>query len=156
MAGIIKAELNVKAVEFISDESGAGILKKKVKPNFKAFGLKYGKDVKAVGEANLDHDRSTNLWSRTKGTFDVDRGFEVTDKIIILLENNNAQSEDRSGKKRFLDFGEFFICRIFCGKYCLYSLKNVFYSYYLHSFAPKLTKPRLALYWFKYYSIIYA
>ncbi len=48
---IIMSEVNVKAVEFLSDDSG--ILKKKVKPNFKVLGPKYGKDMKAVGEAIL-------------------------------------------------------------------------------------------------------
>ncbi len=49
VAPIIMSEVNVKAVEFIDDDGG--ILKKKVKPNFKALGPKYGKDMKAVGEA---------------------------------------------------------------------------------------------------------
>ncbi|GAB3800859.1 isoleucine--tRNA ligase [Spirosoma humi] len=43
---IIMSEVNVKAVEFVDDASG--ILKKKVKPNFKALGPKYGKQMKEV------------------------------------------------------------------------------------------------------------
>ena len=49
IAPIILSEVNVKHVEFVNDDSG--ILKKKVKPNFKALGPKYGKDMKAVGDA---------------------------------------------------------------------------------------------------------
>jgi isoleucyl-tRNA synthetase len=49
VAYIIESEVNVRAVAFIDDDSG--ILKKKVKPNFKVLGPKYGKDMKAVGEA---------------------------------------------------------------------------------------------------------
>ena len=48
VAPIIMSEVNVKGVEFVSDDSG--ILKKKIKPNFKALGPKYGKNMKAVGE----------------------------------------------------------------------------------------------------------
>lgn len=46
IAPIIMSEVNVKSVEFLDDD--AGILKKKVKPNFKALGPKYGKDMKEV------------------------------------------------------------------------------------------------------------
>ncbi|AKD54159.1 isoleucine--tRNA ligase [Spirosoma radiotolerans] len=46
---IIMSEVNVKAVEFVDDASG--ILKKKVKPNFKALGPKFGKQMKDVAAA---------------------------------------------------------------------------------------------------------
>ncbi len=49
VAHIIMSEVNIKEIEFITDDSG--ILKKKVKPNFKALGPKFGKDMKAVAEA---------------------------------------------------------------------------------------------------------
>ncbi len=44
---IIKSEVNIKSIEYLDDDSG--ILKKKVKPNFKTLGPKYGKDMKEVG-----------------------------------------------------------------------------------------------------------
>ena len=43
---IIQSEVNVKTVEFVDDASG--ILKKKVKPNFKALGPRFGKQMKDV------------------------------------------------------------------------------------------------------------
>ncbi|WP_229598277.1 isoleucine--tRNA ligase [Runella aurantiaca] len=46
VAPIIMSEVNVKAVEFVSDDTG--ILKKKIKPNFKALGPKYGPKMKEV------------------------------------------------------------------------------------------------------------
>jgi isoleucyl-tRNA synthetase len=49
ITSIILSEVNVKSVEFLDDESG--ILKKKVKANFKALGPKFGKDMKAVADA---------------------------------------------------------------------------------------------------------
>jgi isoleucyl-tRNA synthetase len=48
ITSIILSEVNVKSVEFLDDESG--ILKKKVKANFKALGPKFGKDMKAVAD----------------------------------------------------------------------------------------------------------
>ncbi|MBC3786915.1 isoleucine--tRNA ligase [Spirosoma utsteinense] len=49
VAPIIMAEVNVKAVDFVDDASG--ILKKKVKPNFKALGPRFGKQMKDVAAA---------------------------------------------------------------------------------------------------------
>ncbi|TDG37802.1 isoleucine--tRNA ligase [Pedobacter changchengzhani] len=46
---LILSETNIKEVEFINDTSG--LIKKKVKPNFKALGAKVGKDMKMVSEA---------------------------------------------------------------------------------------------------------
>lgn len=46
VAHIILSEVNIKEIEFITDDSG--ILKKKVKPNFKTLGPKFGKEMKAV------------------------------------------------------------------------------------------------------------
>lgn len=43
---LIKAEVNVKTIEYVDDDSG--ILSKKVKPNFKALGPKYGPRMKEV------------------------------------------------------------------------------------------------------------
>ncbi len=45
---LILSETNIKSIEFITDT--AGIIHKKVKPNFKALGPKVGKDMKAVSE----------------------------------------------------------------------------------------------------------
>lgn len=147
VAPIIQSEVNVKAVEFIDDTSG--ILKKKIKPNFKALGPKFGKQMKEVAAAitaltdddirELERVGSMQLGIGAIELSDVeiltedvpgwivaseggitvaldltitdelrregiardfvnriqnlrkDRDFEVTDKITILLENNNAE-----------------------------------------------------------------
>ena len=49
VAGLILSETNIKAIEFITDTSG--LVKKKIKPNFKALGPKVGKDMKSVAAA---------------------------------------------------------------------------------------------------------
>ncbi|MBK6979349.1 MAG: hypothetical protein IPH28_21520 [Cytophagaceae bacterium] len=142
--------MNIKSVEFLDDESG--VLKKKVKANFKTLGPKYGKDMKAVADAisgmdaatlkNLENEGKISLngfnieltdveiltedipgWLVTvEGGLTValdihidealkqegiardfvnriqnlrkDSGFEVTDKIVIKLKNNNQELAD--------------------------------------------------------------
>ena len=46
---LILSETNIKDIEFITDTTG--IIKKKVKPNFKVLGAKVGKDMKMVAAA---------------------------------------------------------------------------------------------------------
>ncbi len=46
---LILAEVNVKKLEFLKDTSG--VLVKKIKPNFKALGPKYGKMMKSISAA---------------------------------------------------------------------------------------------------------
>ncbi|MBP3943042.1 isoleucine--tRNA ligase [Sphingobacteriaceae bacterium WQ 2009] len=46
---LILSETNIKDIAFISDTTG--IIKKKIKPNFKALGAKVGKDMKLVSSA---------------------------------------------------------------------------------------------------------
>ena len=147
ITAIILSEVNVKSVEFLDDESG--ILKKKVKANFKALGPKFGKDMKAVADTiqnmsaedlkSLEKTGSISLNGFELALSDVEiltedipgwlvaveggitvaldiniseelkqegiardfvnrvqnlrkeSGFEVTDKIEILLENNNEE-----------------------------------------------------------------
>ena len=42
----LKSEINVKEIEFIDDSSG--VLVKKIKPNFKLLGPRFGKDIKII------------------------------------------------------------------------------------------------------------
>ena len=48
MEDVILEEINVKAIEFVTDESG--LVKKKAKANFKSIGPKFGKSVKQIAE----------------------------------------------------------------------------------------------------------
>jgi isoleucyl-tRNA synthetase len=48
MERVILEEINVKALEFVTDESG--LVNKKARPNFKSIGPKYGKNVQAVAQ----------------------------------------------------------------------------------------------------------
>ena len=48
MQDLIKAEVNVKDIEYITDTSG--FIKKKVKPNYKTLGRRLGKNMKAAAQ----------------------------------------------------------------------------------------------------------
>ena len=54
---IILGEVNVKEAEFISDT--AGIITKKIKPNFKTLGKVYGKQMKEIAAAFAQFDQAT-------------------------------------------------------------------------------------------------
>jgi isoleucyl-tRNA synthetase len=71
---LIKSEVNVKQVNYLNDASG--VLSKRVKPNFKALGPKFGKDMKAV--ADLITGMSTNDLStlESNGVINL-HGFEI-------------------------------------------------------------------------------
>ena len=45
---LILAEVNIKEIEYITDT--AGVIKKRIKPNFKTLGRKLGKDMKAAAQ----------------------------------------------------------------------------------------------------------
>ena len=52
---IILSEVNVKEIEYITDTTG--VLVKKIKPNFKTLGPKYGKYMKQI--STLDRRNGT-------------------------------------------------------------------------------------------------
>ena len=71
---LIKSEVNVKQVNYLNDASG--VLSKRVKPNFKALGPKFGKDMKAV--ADVITGMSTNDLSTIESIGSVNlHGFEI-------------------------------------------------------------------------------
>jgi len=46
MQEVILEEINVKSIEYVTDESG--LVRKKARPNFKSLGPKFGKAVQQV------------------------------------------------------------------------------------------------------------
>jgi isoleucyl-tRNA synthetase len=85
---IIKAEVNIKSIEYIDDTSG--LLVKKVKPNFAKLGKQYGPKMKEVSAVinSFNQDDINNL--EKKGTLTKD-GFD------IVLEDVLISSEDIPG-----------------------------------------------------------
>ncbi|NOY95183.1 MAG: isoleucine--tRNA ligase [Chlorobi bacterium] len=89
---IILAEVNVKKVEYISDTSG--IIKKKIKPNFKALGPKYGKLMKQIaGAINNLSQEDIALFEKT-GTFNLSINNEM---VAITLDDVEIVTEDIPG-----------------------------------------------------------
>ncbi len=82
---LIKSEVNVKLVNYLDDASG--VLSKKVKPNFKALGPKFGKDMKAVAEV-ITNMQSTDLAQiESEGSASL-QGFEIAlGDIEIVTED---------------------------------------------------------------------
>jgi isoleucyl-tRNA synthetase len=82
---LIKSEVNVKEVNYLNDASG--FLNKKVKPNFKALGPKFGKDMKVVAEAITGMSSDDLASIESAGSAKI-QGFEIalTD-IEILTED---------------------------------------------------------------------
>ncbi|PSR06525.1 MAG: hypothetical protein BRD49_00050 [Bacteroidetes bacterium SW_10_40_5] len=89
---LILNEVNVKDIEFITDTSE--IMVKKVKPDFKKLGPKYGQKIKGIqqGLASLDQ-RSINEFERNESM-----DLTVDDEIITLrLDDVAILSEDIQG-----------------------------------------------------------
>jgi isoleucyl-tRNA synthetase len=65
VADLIKAEINVKEIEYVTDTSG--IITKKAKPNFKTLGKRLGKAMKAAADviAGLSQEQ-INAFERSK------------------------------------------------------------------------------------------
>ncbi len=92
ISDLIKAEVNVKEIEFLDDASG--VLVKQIKPNFKTLGPRFGKDMGLISKeiqqfsqeqiGQLDKDGSIML--------------DISGKSIILsLEDVEISSQDIPG-----------------------------------------------------------
>ncbi len=89
---LILSEVNVKAVEYIDDTSG--VLVKKVKPNFRSLGKKFGPKMKLItGQVNQWGQEEIAAIEKN-GTFDLNLEGE---NIQLLLEDVEISSEDIPG-----------------------------------------------------------
>ena len=89
---LILNEVNVKEVEYISDT--AGILVKKVKPNFKSLGPRYGKLMKEISAAIAKMDQEEIAAYEREGSFDL----KLQDQVITLgPDDAEVISEDIPG-----------------------------------------------------------
>ena len=89
---LILAEVNVKEVEYIDD--AASILVKKIKPNFKTLGPKYGKLMKEISLA------FTRFTPKDIAEFEVAGNYTITigdQKITLTSEDAEIISEDIPG-----------------------------------------------------------
>jgi isoleucyl-tRNA synthetase len=82
---LIKTEVNIKAVEYLDDASG--VLSKKVKPNFKTLGPKFGKDMKAVAAAISAMDTNAIKEIEANGSLELAVGTIELSDVEILTED---------------------------------------------------------------------
>ena len=89
---LVLNEVNVKEIEYITDT--AGILVKRIKPNFKTLGPRYGKLMKEVSGAILEMDQEQIAAFEKEQSFDIQAGGE---NIFLTLEDVEIASEDIPG-----------------------------------------------------------
>ena len=89
---IILTEVNVKEVEYLTDSEG--VIKKKIKANFKALGPKFGKLMKPVAVL------IGNMSQQEIASFERNGSFDTTlegEPVTLSLEDVEIQSEDIPG-----------------------------------------------------------
>jgi isoleucyl-tRNA synthetase len=89
---LIISEINVKGIEYIGDD--AGILVKKIKPNFKELGIKYKADMKHVSGAIQAFTKEQIAEIEKKGKLTVSANGKSYD---LTLEDVEISSEDVAG-----------------------------------------------------------
>lgn len=90
--GIILSEVNVKEIEYISDTTG--VLTKRIKPNFKVLGPKYGKYMKQISALVAGMGQGDIFAFERNGRYEI----MVDRKNIVLgLEDVEILSEDIPG-----------------------------------------------------------
>jgi len=89
---IILSEVNVKEAEFIADTTG--IITKKIKPNFRTLGKKYGQLMKQIAAAFGSLDQTTIAAIERAGSYSL----EIAGQQVVLdAEDYEISSEDMPG-----------------------------------------------------------
>ena len=92
VSDLIKAEVNVKEIVLLDDASG--ILIKQIKPNFKALGPRFGKDMGLISK------EIQNLSTEQISQFDKEGTLSVViagNSVILSLEDVEISSQDIEG-----------------------------------------------------------
>jgi isoleucyl-tRNA synthetase len=92
VADLIKSEVNVKEIQLLDDASG--VLVKQIKPNFKALGPKFGKEMKLIAGKINSFTQEDIATIEKKGEIQV----EINGKNITLeLADVEISSKDIEG-----------------------------------------------------------
>jgi isoleucyl-tRNA synthetase len=89
---LVQNEVNVKEIAYITDT--AGILVKRIKPNFKSLGPRFGKKMKELSAAIAQMEQEEIAAFEKSGTFQLHLGEE---QITLTLEDVEIVSEDIPG-----------------------------------------------------------
>jgi isoleucyl-tRNA synthetase len=89
---LVLGEVNVKEAEYIYDTKG--LITKKIKPNFKTLGKKYGKQMKEISNefANFTQEQITEIESKHEYSLKLSSGL-----VVITPEDVDITSEDMPG-----------------------------------------------------------
>lgn len=92
VSDLIKAEVNVKEIELLDDASG--VLVKQIKPNFKALGPRFGKDMGLIAKEiqNLSAEQINELDSKGELTLVISGN-----SIILTSDDVEISSQDIPG-----------------------------------------------------------
>jgi len=94
IADLIKAEVNIKKLEVLPADADMEGLVKRVKPNFKTLGKKYGKLMKDIAAAVNNFGKTEISTIEKSGKFDLVIGGE---KVEILADDVEIFTEDMPG-----------------------------------------------------------
>lgn len=89
---LIKSEVNVKEIEYLTETNG--VISKKVKPNFKTLGTRMGKLMKVVGAAINQFTQQDITKIESEGTFPLTVEGQ---QVELLLEDVIISAEDVPG-----------------------------------------------------------
>jgi isoleucyl-tRNA synthetase len=89
---LIKAEVNIKAVEYVEDTTG--MVNKKAKPNFKTLGRRLGKQMKSAAQIIGQMTQDDILAFESTGQFEIELEGE---NVVLEAEDIEIISEDIPG-----------------------------------------------------------
>jgi isoleucyl-tRNA synthetase len=94
VADLVKTEVNIKELEIISADKDVDNLVKKIKPNFKTLGKKYGKQMKEIAAAfgTLTKKEISEIERNGQYTLKLDSG-----DVLIEAEDAEIITEDMPG-----------------------------------------------------------
>ena len=90
---LIKAEVNIKEIEYLTDTEG--FIKKKIKPNFQALGKKLGGKMKVVTQALANFSQHDISLFEKEGRYSIP--VEADDYVEVVLSEVEISSEDIPG-----------------------------------------------------------
>lgn len=94
IADLVKAEVNVKEIEVLPADSEMLNLVKKIKPNFKTLGKKYGKQMKEIAAVMTDFSQADISEIESKGLYTLNL---PSGEVVLTTEDVEIATEDMPG-----------------------------------------------------------
>ena len=94
VAGLIKAEVNIKELDIISPDADMENLVKKIKPNFKVLGKKYGKQMKEIARELTAFTKEQIGEIERKGEYVLSL---VSGDVVLTADDVEIFTEDMPG-----------------------------------------------------------